>query len=67
MKTLAKDKNQPWKKAVLPWYQEGEKSVSYISVVALMHKTKHLPIALTWVLVRLEGKKNLVAFFSKQR
>jgi len=64
LKTLAKDENQPWKKAVIPWYQEGEKSVSYISGVALMHKTNHLPIAVTWVLVRVEGKKNPVAFFS---
>ncbi|MGK0290449.1 MAG: hypothetical protein ACI86H_001908 [bacterium] len=29
-----------------------------------MHKTKNLPIAVKWVLVRIEGKKTLQAFFS---
>ena len=29
-----------------------------------MHKTKHWPIAVKWVLVRMEGKKNPQAFFS---
>jgi|TARA_B100001167_G_C16756353_1_gene298930 hypothetical protein len=64
LKTLANDDKQPWKKKRLPWYQEGEKAISYLSGVALMHKTKHLPIAVQWVLVRVEGKKNPIAFFS---
>ena len=33
-------------------------------VEILMHKSKHLPIAVKWVLVRIEGKKNPQAFFS---
>ena len=45
LKTLTKDESQPWQKAILPWYQEDQKSISYLSGVALMHKTKHLPIA----------------------
>ena len=64
LKTLENDDKQPWKKKRLPWYQEGEKAISYLSGVALMHKTKHLPIAVQWVLVRVEGKKNPIAFFS---
>lgn len=64
LKTLAKEQTQPWKKTKRPWYQEGEKSISYLSGVALMHKSKHLPIAIQWVLVRIEGKKNPQAFFS---
>jgi hypothetical protein len=64
LKILAQDETQPWETAALPWYQYDEKSVSYISGVALMHKTKHLPIAVKWVLVRIEGKKNPQAFFS---
>jgi len=64
LKTLAKDESQPWQKAILPWYQEDQKSISYLSGVALMHKTKHWPIAVKWVLVRMEGKKNPQAFFS---
>ena len=64
LKVLAKDENQPWKKTVIAWYQEGDKAISYISGVALMHKTKHLPIAVQWVLVVVEGKKNPIAFYS---
>ena len=64
LKTLAKDESQPWEKARLPWYQDDKKSISYISGVALMHKTKHVPIAVKWVLVRIEGKKNPHAFFT---
>ena len=64
LKTLAKDESQPWQKAIIPWYQEDQKSISYLSGVALMHKTKHLPIAVKWVLVRIEGKKNPQAFLA---
>jgi len=64
LKILAEDQTQPWVKAILPWYQGGKKEISYISGVALMHKTRQLPIAVKWVLVRIEGKKNPQAFFS---
>ena len=64
LKDLAKDGSQPWNDARLPWYQYDEKSISYISGVALIHKTKHLPIAVKWVLVPVEGKKTPQAFFS---
>lgn len=29
LKTLAQDENQPWEKALLPWYQYDEKNISY--------------------------------------
>ena len=64
LKNLAKDDSQPWQKALIPWYQGDTKSISYLSGVVLMHKTKHLPIAVKWVLVRIEGKKNPQAFFT---
>ena len=64
LKILAKDECQAWQTALLPWYQDDEKSISYLSGVALMHKTKQLPIAVKWVLVRIEGKKNPQAFFT---
>ncbi|MBF0351762.1 MAG: transposase [SAR324 cluster bacterium] len=64
LSTLAKDDQQPWKKATLAWYQVGEKNISYISGVALMYKANHIPIAVKWVLVRVEGKKNPQAFLA---
>ena len=40
LKILAKDECQAWQTALLPWYQDDGKSISYLSGVALMRKTK---------------------------
>ena len=64
LKTLAPGSTQEWKQAQLHWYQEGGKQISYQSGIALIHKTKQLPIAVKWVLVKVEGKKTPQAFFS---
>jgi len=64
LKTIAEQEDASWKEAKLPWYRDGEKNISYQSGIALVHKTKHLPIAIKWVLVRIEGKKTPQAFFT---